>query len=110
MLPRGYKYYWLCQVLGWTFVTLSMLFFAYTFSPLKIDSRFFVRLFLIFSAGIFSTHILRAYIRKSEWLLLPVEKVIPRMIIAIIVTSLACSLFYMGLVSFLNVQSEVPRK
>jgi sensor histidine kinase YesM len=87
-----------------------MLFFAYTFSPSKIDSRFFVRLFLIFSAGIFSTHILRAYIRKSEWLLLPVEKVIPRMVIAIIVTSLACSLLYMGLVSFLNVQSEVPRK
>src|SRR5205809_5298353 len=104
MLMRDLKYYWMCQILGWTFVILSMLFFAYTFSPSKIDGNFFIRLFLIFTAGILSTHILRAYIRKSEWLLLPVEKVIPRVAIAIIVTSLFCSLFYMGLVNFLGVQ------
>ncbi|ULQ55027.1 histidine kinase [Flavihumibacter rivuli] len=110
MMPKGAKYYWLCQICGWTFVTLSMLFFAYTFSPQKINTNFFIRLFLIFSAGIFTTHIFRIFIQRSQWLLLPVERVIPRMIIGIVVTSLACSLLYMGLVEALDVQSESPRR
>lgn len=96
--------------MGWTFVVLSMLFFAYSFSPSRIDGRFFVRLFLIFSSGIFTTHILRAFIHKSGWLMLPVEKLIPRMAIAIVVTSLVCSLLYLGLITTLNVQPEAPRK
>ncbi|KIC89157.1 sensor histidine kinase [Flavihumibacter sp. ZG627] len=110
MLPRGYKYYWFCQVSGWTFVVLSMLFFAYSLTPSKIDAGFFMRLGLIFSAGIFTTHILRAFIRSRGWLLLPVEKLIPRMMVAIIVTSIACSLLYMGLVNLLGVQSDVQRR
>jgi two-component system LytT family sensor kinase len=110
MLPRGYKYYWLCQIMGWTFVVLSMLIFVYTFSPAKLDQRLFVRLLLIFVSGIFCTHILRAYILRSGWMMMPVEKVIPRMSLAILITSLACSLLLMGLVNLFNVQSDFQQK
>ncbi|ULQ51136.1 sensor histidine kinase [Flavihumibacter fluvii] len=109
MLPRGYKYYWLCQVMGWTFVVLSMLFFAYSLSPSKIDEKFFLRLSFIFLAGITSTHILRTFLKQSRWLLLPIEKVMPRMAIAVVITSLLCSLLYLGLLSIFSVQSENPR-
>jgi two-component system, LytTR family, sensor kinase len=109
MLPRGYKYYWLCQVMGWTFVVLSMLFFAYSLSPSKIDEKFFLRLSFIFVAGIISTHILRTFLKRSLWLLKPVEKVMPRIAIAVAATSLMCSLIYLGLLSLFAVQSENPR-
>lgn len=109
MLPRGYKYYWLCQIMGWTFVVLSMLFFAYSLSPSKIDQKFFFRLIFIFIAGITSTHILRTFIKRSGWLLLPIEKLIPRMVIAIAFTSLLCSLIYLGLLGLFNIQSDNPR-
>lgn len=110
MLPRGYKYYWLCQVLGWTFVVLSMLIMVYSFSPSRIDEKFFVRSLMIFVSGITSTHVLRYFIKRSNWLLLPVEKVIPRMTVAIIITSLACSLLYLALIITFNVQSDTPRR
>lgn len=110
MLPRGIKYYWICQVMGWTFVVLTMLIFVYTFTPSKIDNRLFARILLIFASGIFTTHLLRAFIKRSGWLLLPIEKVIPRMTIAIVVTSLICSLVFMGLVQLFDVQTDVQRR
>jgi two-component system LytT family sensor kinase len=110
MLPRGIKYYWICQVLGWTFVALTMLIFVYTFTPSKIDHRLFIRVALIFFAGIFTTHLFRAFIKRSGWLLLPIEKVIPRMALAIVVTSLLCSLVFMGLVQMFDVQTDVQRR
>lgn len=110
MLPKGYKYYWLCQVSGWTFVVLSMLFLAYSLTPSRIDGNFFARMGLMFFSGITSTHILRTYIRWRGWLMLPVEKLIPRMVLAIVITSISCSLLYIGLVNFMGVESDIRRK
>lgn len=110
MLPRGYKYYWLCQVLGWTFVVLSMLIMVYSLTPSRIDGKFFMRMALMFISGISTTHVLRNIIKRSNLLLLPIEKVIPRMTLAIFATSLACSILYMSLSLTFNVQSENPRR
>lgn len=110
MLPRGIKYYWICQVLGWTFVALTMVIFVYTFTPSKMDERFFARVGLIFVSGISATHMFRAFIKRSGWLLLPIEKVIPRMAVGILITSLLCSLLFMSLVQLFDVQTDVQRK
>lgn len=101
MLNKSSKYYWFCQIAGWGVVTLSMIFFAYTFEK-ELTNRFFFRLLLLFFSGIFATHLLRNFIRKSGWLLLPVEKVMPRLALTVVVTSFLFSLMYLGLVNVFN--------
>ncbi len=108
MLNKSSKYYWFCQVAGWGVVTLTMIFFAFTFEK-ELTNRFFLRLLLTFFSGIFITHLLRNFIRKSGWLLLPVEKVIPRLALSIIVTSLLFSLLYLGLINLFNLADTSKR-
>ncbi len=48
-------------------------------------------------SGISSTHLLRLFIKKNNWLLLPIEKIILRLGIAVILTSLLFSLLVIGL-------------
>lgn len=110
MLPRGTKYYWLCQVSGWLFVVCSMLIIAFSMTPSHIDGKFMIKLLLMFASGIVSTHLLRAVIKKSGMLLLPVEKLIPRMVVAVVVTSVLCSALYLFLSFAFNLQSDNPRK
>jgi two-component system, LytTR family, sensor kinase len=99
MLSRSYKYYWWCQVAGWGFVGLSMIFFAYTFEQ-KVTDVFLARIGLVILAGITTTHLLRWVIRRYNWLLLPIEKVLPKLLIAVIISSIFCSLMVMGAVEF----------
>lgn len=102
MVPRNTRYYWLCQFAGWGFVALSMIFFAFTYER-TMNQNFFIRVFIIVASGIFFTHLLRAVITKSGWLLLPVEKVLSRMFIAVVITSVLHSSFYIWLANFLGV-------
>ena len=43
-------------------------------------------------AGIFTTHLFREVIRHSGWLQLPVEKALPKFLIGVLLTCIACSL------------------
>lgn len=83
--------YWLCQVGGWGLVGFSMLFYAFTFRD-KLTGAYIARISILVVAGIISTHILREYIRRAGWLLLPIEKMVTRLIIAILATSTLYSL------------------
>lgn len=78
--------YWLCQLGGWGLVGFSMLFYAFTFRD-KLTQEYFLRISIMVVAGIISTHILREYIRRSGWMMLSVEKVAPRLILSIFLTS-----------------------
>jgi LytS/YehU family sensor histidine kinase len=49
------------------------------------------------TGGLISTHLLRWFIRKNNWLLLPVEKIIFRLCIAVLLTSVLFSLIVMEL-------------
>lgn len=88
--------YWLCQFFGWGMVGLSILFYAYTFRQ-EISGVYVLRILIFMVSGITSTHLLRLFIKKKNWLLLSIEKVLLRMGIAIILTSLLFSLMVMGL-------------
>ena len=87
MSHKNSKYYWQCQVLGWGTMGLSMLFFGYIYGQ-KINVQFVMRIMVVVMVGIISTHVFRAFIKKTGWMLLPVEKVIPRLIIGAIATSI----------------------
>ena len=66
---------------------LSMLFFGYIYGQ-KINVQFVMRIIVVVMVGIISTHVFRAFIKKTGWMLLPVERVIPRLIIGAIATSI----------------------
>ncbi|MFT4022559.1 MAG: histidine kinase [Flavihumibacter sp.] len=110
MLPRGTKYYWLCQVSGWLFVICSMLIMVLSLTPDRIDARFIFKLLLMFVSGILSTHLLRTVIKRAHLLLMPLEKLIPRMLLGIVFTSLFCSILYLSLSDLFNVQPDNSRK
>jgi two-component system LytT family sensor kinase len=95
MLRKNYKYYWWCQVAGWGFVWISMIFFAYTFDQ-RVTNVFLKRTTLIPISGILTTHLLREVIKRFNWLLQPIEKVLPRLLVAVVVSSVFCSLIFMG--------------
>ena len=79
MLSRTYKYYWWCQIAGWGFVWLSLIFFAYTFDQALTDV-FIKRITLVALSGIFTTHMLRWVMKRNNWLMQPIEKILQRAI------------------------------
>ena len=89
--------YWWCQIGGWGIVGLSFLFYA-NFIKEQITFDYFLKVVFIVVAGLISTHLLRWFMKKNNWLLLPVEKIVFRLAIAIIVTCL----IYSALVLLLN--------
>lgn len=89
------SYYWWCQLAGWGIVGFSFLFFAYFFGQ-GISREYLYRILIIMAGGLLSTHLLRWYMRKNNWLLMPVEKIVIRLCIAVIITSILFSLFVMG--------------
>lgn len=89
--------YWLCQIGGWGLVGFSLLFYAVIFrDPDKLTGEQILKMFVYVINGIISTHILREYIKRSGWMLLPIEKMGTRLIGAIVVTSTLYSLLVMG--------------
>src|SRR5579862_4529696 len=81
------KYYWWCQLFGWSIVGISFLFLALIFQRNFANSNYILRTATIMSTGFISTHLLSLYIKKMNLLLLPVEKALPRLIIAVIATT-----------------------
>ena len=100
--------YWLCQIAGWSFVGLSYVFFAYTFGR-NLTPVLFARIMLVVAVGILITHLLRWVIRQLNWLLQPIERVLPRLLLAIIIASLTCSLLVVEVSEMFNL-SEAPSK
>lgn len=78
--------YWVSQVTGWYFFIGINLFIISSFEELTWQ-RVLVWIFLGF-LGIVFTHILRAIIRKKNWLSLPLKNTIPRILTASIITGI----------------------
>ena len=82
-------------------VGLSILFYAYTFRQ-EISANYISKILIVIVSGITSTHLLRIFIKRKNWLLLSIDKVLLRMGIAIIMTSLLFSLLVMALNEVFN--------
>jgi len=82
-------------------VGLSFVFFAFTFGK-KLTPLLFLRISLMVSCGILVTHLFRWVIRQLNWLLQPIEKVLPKLLLAIVVASLTCSLLVLGITEYFN--------
>ena len=101
--------YWILQLCGWTFVCLAFLFFAHVYKvvPGQISMQvFLIRLALVFSSGIVMTHIFRLFVKSANWLMLPIEKAAPRLIIAVIITSMTQGLIILAAIERFKLYSE----
>jgi hypothetical protein len=101
MHRRLTRYYWWCQIVGWGSIQLLTIFFAYTFEQ-PITAKYLAKVCLVACLGIFITHLYRAVIRRNNWLLLPVEKVLPRLLIGVIIVCIVVSLMRIGFTDALN--------
>jgi two-component system, LytTR family, sensor kinase len=103
------KYYWWCQVAGWGIVVLALVFFASTFEQ-KITPKLLERQFVVMLSGILTTHLFRMVIRKSNWLMQAVEKVLPKLLMGVIVTSVIMSLVQIGIYDLINLSDSSKHK
>jgi sensor histidine kinase YesM len=102
--------YWFCQVAGWGMVGIIMLFFAHIYQVSFSNGILLGRMMVVCGVGMVVTHLLRMFIKWRGWILLSVEKVIPKLIVAVFITSLVFSLLVLGLNNFFNLGVESGRK
>lgn len=98
--------YWLFQFCGWGIVGGVMLFFAHVYDVTINTDELLTRIFIVMSAGIFSTHLFRLFIKWRGWLMQPIEKVIPRLIIAMVIMSMFYSALVLLAVDYLIKESS----
>jgi sensor histidine kinase YesM len=98
--------YWLCQLIGWGMVVVSVFFFARVYNVSISRSVLFGRIAIVFVGGISTTHLLRLFIKWRGWLLQSVEKAIPKLAIAMSITSLLFSLFVLGAIWLFKLPHE----
>ncbi len=72
---RKISNYWWCQLAGWGLVAISfpLAFFAFN---RPITGELVLKSLVVMASGIISTHLLRFLIKKFNWLLMPIEKII----------------------------------
>lgn len=95
--------YWLCQIFGWgTWTVIGIMATILSqggvqFFPAGWIFRLVINFAIFFLTGIVLTHLLRAQIRKRQWLSLPMRKAAPRLLAASILVALGISIQVLGL-------------
>jgi two-component system, LytTR family, sensor kinase len=102
--------YWLLQFAGWGFVGVVMIFFAHAYKVDISNNVLLGRIAIVFTAGILVTHILRLIIKWQGWMMQSVEKVIPKMVFAMVITSMLFSLIVLGAVDYLGLGTQTAKK
>ena len=98
------------QIGGWGFVGLVMLLFAHIYNFQLSTSILLGRIITVVFAGILTTHLLRSVIKRRSWLLLPFEKALPRLAIAMIFTSFLYSILILSSIEVFNLATESKQK
>lgn len=88
---------------------LINIFFAYTYDKV-ISEKLIIRLLVALSIGIPITHLLRSVIIKRNWLVLPIERLVPRLFISIIITSFIYTLTLLFLFELFSLSEVDPSK
>lgn len=106
----GNSRYWLLQLLGWGFVGMVMIFFAHAYKVNISDKILLGRVAIVFTSGILVTHLLRMVIKWRAWMMQSIEKVIPKLTIALIIASLLFSLIVLSGIDYFNLGTGSSKK
>ena len=107
MFSKISKYWW-CQICGWGALVFINLFFTYYFGT-PITVKLLVRTLIGVAIGIPITHLLRYIIIRRNWLQLQIDKVIPRLVLAIVILGALYSSTILSLFKFFDL-SEAKKK
>lgn len=102
--------YWLFQICGWGIVGAIMMFFAHAYDVQISRTKLLGRIVIVMVTGVLTTHILRLFIKWRGWLLMPIEKVIPRLAITVVLMSMMYSLLVLGAIDFYSLSIESSEK
>ncbi|MEO7120252.1 MAG: histidine kinase, partial [Ginsengibacter sp.] len=86
--------YWICQLLGWGGWSSINLFFIYLFAhdmyfkPIEKRNLFFAIIFIEWFWNILATHVLRFFLKKTNWINFPIKKVILLFTVSVMLTGL----------------------
>jgi two-component system LytT family sensor kinase len=105
MLKHTSKYYWLCQLGGWVFLGFFLIFMYSTYDQ-KMTGKMVEHVSVVVFSGIIATHIFREVLRRSGWLMLSVEKALPKLMIAIVVVCIFDGLIRIGSYTVLGLSSN----
>lgn len=87
--------YWISQVTGWlVFIILNIIFIT---AMGEYSWQRIVVFILIFISGLVLTHLFRHYIKKNNWIKLPIRKLLPRVIVACLIIGTVIFIFALGL-------------
>jgi len=102
--------YWLFQLFGWGVFVLINMFFVYTLDS-KLDIKFFDRVLIYVSLGIFFTHLMRWVINRWHILIRPIEHQVLGFILITFIFSLAMSASETSLLTSLDlIRKSTDRK
>jgi sensor histidine kinase YesM len=74
------KRYWISQISGWSIFTLVNLIIILAIE--KYSWQNLIIYLIICISGLLSTHFYRRYIKKNNWVSLPIKKLLPRVLLA----------------------------
>lgn len=104
-MQKSGKYYWWLQLGGWVLPAIMFILLD-ALSDQKVNARLIEQLLVMVFAGVFTTHLFREYIRRSRWLLMPVEKAVPKFLIGIVIVCILDSLIRLWAIDLLNLSSS----
>jgi len=107
MPKKGSKYYWWCQIGGWSFLVLVLVLAAFTSFEQKITDQLIYNTLIVAVSGLIATHVFREVIRNWGWIQLPVDKALPKFLLGILLTCIGGSLIRMLLGDALNINSSL---
>ena len=88
-MVRRTRVYWTCQLIGWLAWKLLGLLYTVSYTPdFHFDPRFLVPLAFGGVVEIAWTHGYRAFIRRRQWLALPLGALVPRLVGGILVLAI----------------------
>ena len=102
--------YWLCQVAGWGVVALAILYFAHAYKSPLSTNVILGRVVVVFVTGILITHTLRSFLKWRGWMFQSIEKIVPKLLAAVIVTSVVFSLIVLVAFELLGLQGPQGTK
>jgi two-component system, LytTR family, sensor kinase len=107
-MQKTSKYYWWLQLGGWGILALILILINVLFGQ-RVDQLFLIPLCIKVLAGIFTTHLFRFYIHRAGWLVLPVEKALPRLALGILIVCLLDTIIRISVINWLDPLSSTKK-
>lgn len=108
MPKNSSRYYWWCQISGWGLVVLMFTLLQFFYEK-PVTGLFIVQQALIVFPGIGATHLFRQFVRRSNWLLLPIEKAFPKFLLGVIVVCIAAGLVRIGIIDAFHLGTNIMK-